>query len=117
MAKQHRELALDVMQNMPEYGYGAYNGNICTKWDYEKGEYTFNYISEEDETVTKEIVLNADMLEKAMEKLILMMVQGKYRFCGCDFLNGDPIMDGACWDAICVDALVQVAIFGDVIYG
>ena len=58
--------------------------------------------------------LTQPILEKGLSILVEKILAGELEGLG---LNSSNINDAGEWDADCADALVQCAIFGDVIYG
>jgi len=97
------EFIKDVMQNYPEYSDG--NCLKCIRHDYNRCSYIFF----DDETEFRHVV-NMPMLKKGLGILIGLTLAA-YNF-GLHF----PL-DAGDWDATDVDALVQCAIFGKIIYG
>lgn len=53
-------------------------------------------------------------LQDGLQKLADLMSAGRVQFSGLSIENFE---DPGCWDRDCADALVQCAVFGDVIYG
>lgn len=98
----YKTLANKVMQNFPEYAQCLQ----CTKWDYETGIYGFY-----DEEEKKYYTVTIDMVEKALPILKDKIDHGKL------FFKGLVWWDTGTWDCWPTDAVVQIAIFGDVIYG
>lgn len=101
----HDELIKELMQNYPEAGGG--NCLKCVNWDYLKSFYHFV-----DEETDKRYTLSLWELRKGFDILIGLALSGEYK----NFASA-AIYDGGIWDATDVDALVQCAIFGKVIYG
>jgi hypothetical protein len=103
-----RELANSIMQNYPEYSSPSIQ---CTSWKYKDGKYKFIDI-EEDKTYDVTI----DDVVKALPKFIDGVLKNKWKFFGMD---GTRVLqlDGGDYDADMVDAIVQLVIFGDVLYG
>lgn len=103
--EKHDELIKGLMENYPE----ASSGNClkCTNWDY--GGVFYHFIDEETE---KRHCVTLHGLRKGFKILINLALNGKYN----NFASS-ALYDGGNWDAIDVDALVQCAIFGKVIYG
>jgi len=99
-------LIIEVMQGYPEAGSG--NTLKCLKWKYDVCQYTFI----DEETGEKHKVFLRGLL-KGFDILMELAIRGKYK--NCNFPNG--MMDAGNWDGLDTDALVQCAIFGDVIYG
>lgn len=101
------KLIKEVMENYPEAGRS--NSLNCTGWDYKEVEFSFYDIETE-----KEHEVNLISLRKGLDKFLEIVQKGKY------FNNGispSLLSEGYTWDAQDCDALVQCAIFGEVIYG
>lgn len=105
--KKVDKLLKEVMENYPEASFCL----RCIKWKYDQCKYKFL-----DEKEDKEYLVTLSLLRKGFEILIGYILKGKYHFEGLDHSNLFDL-DGGDWDAIAIDALVQCAIFGDVIYG
>ena len=103
-----KELANDIMQNYPEYSSPSLH---CTNWKYKEGKYKFVDIEE-----NKTYVVTIDDIVKALPKFIDGIMKGRWKFCGFD---GTTVLrlDGGDYDSDSTDAVIQLAIFGDVIYG
>ena len=100
------KLIREVMENMPEYSISL----DCGMWDYKGCKYRFQDFESCE-------VYHVD-LEKLLKGYTIMrqkIADGKLH-CGLT-LDDATWFDGGSWDAGAVDALVQCAIFGDVIYG
>ena len=107
MNEEQEKLIKDVMENYPEAGRSA--SLNCTGWDYGKVEFSFFDIETD-----KEHEINLESLKKGFDKFLNIVQEGKY------FNNGvspNLLSKGYTWDAQDCDALVQCAIFGEVIYG
>jgi len=125
-------LIKEVMQNFPEAGICL----TCVDFDYNKLEFQF-WDSEVDEDSANESIVpptieNLDLirsgivedavtyklgkkeLQKGLQILVDLLSKGDLQ--GLE-INTTNINDPGNWDALCCDALVQCAIFGDVIYG
>ena len=101
----------DVTQNLPEYGLNL----KCVGWKYDKCLFKFEDFEEALENGDpKAYTVTLPMLKKGFKKLVQMIGAGRLKGLNINLGN---ITDGGEWDAECVDALVQCAIFGDVIYG
>ena len=96
------QIIKEVTENLPDYSINL----ICTGWKY--SETRFSFMNEED---GKKYVIGLPELLKGYDILAAKVAGKKLFFDGLDI--GDP----GSWDADSVDALVQCAIFGDVIYG
>ncbi len=96
------DIIKEVVQNLPEYSLSL----DCTGWKY--NELRFSFIDQED---NKKYIIGPSELSKGYD-ILKQKVEGKQlNFTGLDW------NDTGTWDASVVDALVQCAIFGDVIYG
>jgi len=126
------KLIEDVMQNFPE----ASQCLTCVSFKYEKMEFEFwDYEatpeSKEDSIVPAVIQdlnlrrsglvenavtykLTRKEIENGMKIMVELVFGGKLAGLG---LGQDNFNDAGSWDSWCADALVQCAIFGEVIYG
>ncbi len=109
--KEHKMKKEDIiksaMENYPEAGYA--NSLRCVNWNYKKTEFVFV-----DEETEEEYSVDLKKLKKGFTILLKVVEEGKY------FNNGivpNFLSKGYDWDAQDYDALVQCAIFGEVIYG
>ena len=96
-----------MMENYPEASSG--NSLRCLSWKYKEMEFEF-LDEEEDKTYTVNLVL----LKKGFNKFLKIIEDGKY------FNNGvvpNLLSEGYDSDSQDYDALVQCAIFGEIIYG
>lgn len=103
-----KALAKDIMDCYPEYSSPTLQ---CVSWKYKDGKFKFVDVEED-----KEYTVTIDDVSKAIPIFIIGVMEGKWKFCG---LSPDNILelDAGNWDADIVDAVVQIAIFKDVIYG
>lgn len=121
------EIACEVTQNLPEccmsfqcisfkYGLEYVNGQFTDK--IEPKNMKFVFVDEEGELVngkSKRYVMTIKEAEKGVIMLIDKILNGKLFFTGCkSFVD---LMDMGNWDSEVVDAMVQCAVLGDVIYG
>ena len=104
-----KTLASDLMQNYPEYS--QCNCLKCTSWKYDKGIYKFL-----DEETEKTYTVTIEQIENALPKFITGILKKKWYFTGLD-INNILQFDAGDYDAYITDAIVQLAIFNDVIYG
>lgn len=100
----------ELMENYPEYSSDSMK---CVRWKY--NEMIFDFVEYDGARVRLHTVTE-DKLVKGLDILLDKMQNRKY------FNNGPIDMqnyldDLGCWDANDVDALVQCAVFGDIIYG
>ena len=101
------QLIKSAMENYPEAGRG--NSLICVGWNYEKMSFYFV-----DEETDKRHKVDMASLKKGFKIFLKIIEEGEY------FNNGvapNLLSEGYDWDAQDYDALVQCAIFGEVIYG
>lgn len=107
------ELAKGIMQNYPEYSFCLQ----CIGWKYEKGVYLFEDEEEDEEGKPKRYTVTVEEIAaRGLPLFIKGHLEGKYHFCG--FEGGLPALrDGCSYDCPSVDAVVQLTIFGDIIYG
>lgn len=107
MARTKTKLIKELMENYPEAGVG--NSLRCLRWNYKKME--FKFLDNEEDKIYK---VNMDLLKVGLNKLLKIIEDGKY------FNNGvvpNLLSEGYDYDSQDCDALVQCAIFGEVIYG
>lgn len=111
------QLAKDIMDNMPEYAMNL----RCVGWKYEKGVFLFEELGEDEEELDGEgkpkryTVTVEEIAAKGLKTFIERTLKGTYHFCGLDGLQ--ELLDAGCYDAPAVDAIVQLTIFEDIIYG
>jgi hypothetical protein len=94
----------DVMECEPEYSSSVL---VCTHYDYAKCYFVFH-----DEETGEFHPVNRSALKFGLKKLLVDIMQGKIKL----DLNAE-LLDAGNWDSTAVDALVQYAIFDEVIYG
>lgn len=115
------EIACEVTQNLPEccmslrcisfkYGLEYVNGRFTDKINPDNMKFVF--VDEED---GKRYTMTIKEAEKGVIMLIDKILNGKLFFTGCKSFA--DLMDMGNWDADVVDAMVQCAVLGDVIYG
>ena len=104
--KQEVELVREAYENFPEASMCL----RCVKWNYKTFE--FRFIDDEDGGALK--IVNLDCALRGLRLFVAAVRAGKLPGLGlpADFLN-----DTCDWDASAFDALNQMAVFGDVIYG
>lgn len=100
-------LIREVMENFPEASSPSV---ICTKYNYAKTE--FEFLDVESDRTYK---LDLNELRKGLKQLLDVMADGGLK--GIARSVFPDVLDAGNWDADAADALVQTAIFGDVIYG
>jgi hypothetical protein len=105
--KETDQLVSEVMESFPEYSSPSLR---CISWKYKDMIFKFHDVEED-----KIYILDAPKLRKGMAKLLQMMGDGKLP--GISRYVMPDVMDAGSWDADAADALVQCAIFDDVIYG
>lgn len=105
-AQKMLELAYDIMCNYPEYSFCL----KCIGWKYSKGVFIF-YDDEEDK---RHVVTTNQIAEKGLPKFIEMVLAGKCKGLG---ISAENVLDAGQYDSIATDAVVQLTIFGEVIYG
>jgi len=103
-----KELANDIMQNYPEYSSPTLE---CTHWKYTEGKFKFLDVEE-----NKTYDVTIDDIIKALPKFIDGVLKGTWKFYGMD---GTQVLclDAGDYDSDMTDAVVQLAIFNDIIYG
>jgi hypothetical protein len=103
------KLAKDIMENYPEASEG--NCLKCVQYQYNIGRFVFV----DDETGKEHIVFTKDVA-KAIPKFIEGVLKNKWKFDGIT-ANNIMSLDAGDYDGYSIDAVVQLAIFGDVRYG
>jgi hypothetical protein len=99
--KQVRAFVKELLENLPGYSLSLY----CTKWKYEKSE--FHFVDDED---GKEYDLTLDKAVEGFEKYMKSdMWLRRHSQLG--------LLDSGAYDADDVDAIIQLAIFGELVYG
>jgi len=107
MTRSKIELIKEMMENYPEASGG--NSLRCLRWDYKNTEFEFL-----DEEENKKYQVNMNLLKVGLNKFLKVIEDGNY------FNNGvvpNLLSEGYDYDSQDCDALVQCAIFGEVIYG
>jgi alpha-mannosidase len=104
------DLAYYIMENMPEYSLSL----KCTKYNYDKGVFVFKDVEEDG----KEYIITNSDISKALTTFFKYL-GSKWRFSGIKKpSSGQEAEDIAGdFDAEATDAVIQIAIFGDIIYG
>lgn len=100
-------LAKSIMESYPEASFCLY----CTGWDYKNG--IFDFVDEENGKTYK---VTHNMVAKALPKVRAMLADKKLFLYGLNS-GKESFFDPCNWDSIASDAVVQVALFGNVIYG
>lgn len=101
------ELIRDVVQNLPEYAI-SYR---CVAYRYEEMLFEFEGIEEDHGAEYK---LGMAKFRKGMEILWQKIIAGKLPGLS---ISASNFLDPCDWDCYDLDALLQCAIEGDVIYG
>lgn len=101
----NEHLVKDLFDNFPEYAICL----VCTKWDYVNFQFKFF-----DEETGREHTINFFDAVRAFDMLTEQIDAGKFPGLG---LSTGYKVDAGLWDASAIDALAQMAIFGEVIYG
>jgi hypothetical protein len=110
-------IAMEVFQNLPEASMSL----SCTGWKYgdkDPKEFKFTFEDEEEydeNDKPKRYTVKIADAEKGVAKVIEQILAGKLFVGGLSTM--EDLMDLGNWDAEVVDACVQCAIFGEVIYG
>ena len=102
------QIACEVFQNLPEASMNLQ----CTSWKYD--DFEFKFVDYEDEEAGEHVVTLKEA-EKGVAMVIDKIMAKKLFVGGIDSI--DKLCELGNWDAEVVDACVQCAIFGDVIYG
>ena len=95
-----------AFENFPEASQGS--SLQCVGWKY--ADFVFKFV---DSETGKRYTVTLPMAVKAFKK-VLKEVGDKKLFIGVDMAN---ILDDGQWDSVGFDALAQMAVFGEVIYG
>jgi len=106
-------LAKEVYKNYPEYSTGCCMR--CTGWQYgDKPDkpFLFTFVDDE-EGDTYEV--NLKKAEAGVAILLQSWIDKKYHFYGIKELN--DLIDPCNWDQEVLDAALQCAVFGKIIYG
>lgn len=100
-----KQIANEIMENYPEFS----SGNVlqCYSWDYKKGIYKFD-----DVETGKTYTVTTTMIVKALSIFKNKVRQGRFKY-----IQSSQLSDIGNYDAVVVDAIVQIAIFDDIIYG
>jgi hypothetical protein len=98
------KLIRGVMMNYPEFSFCL----SCSLWKYD--EMKFHFVDVEEQALY--LVELGDLL-RGLKVLRGAIAAGKFAASNFDGSSED----GGSWDAVCVDALVQCAVFGEVLYG
>ena len=104
-------VALEIYQNLPECSMNL----KCLSWNYgdrNPSEFRFEFLDYEEE---ENYEIDLKKAEKGIKILMEKTLKGEYYFYGCETI--EDMSDLGNWDAEVVDAAVQCAIFGEVIYG
>lgn len=101
--------AKDIMENYPEASEG--NCLKCVQHLYNIGRFTFI----DNDTGKEYVVLRGD-IAKAVPKFIEGVLKNRWKFDGIT-ANNIFELDAGDYDGYSIDAIVQLAVFGDVIYG
>lgn len=111
--KEFEDLALDIWQNFPE----ASNGSSlqCIGYDYKEWKYKFLDTEKHDSVganAKNVLVTNKAKCLAAVAAFIVMKVQGQLQG-----IQISDFRDAGEYDAIAADAIAQLAVLGEVIYG
>jgi len=101
------ELIKSVMENYPEASFGS--PLKCKEYNYV--EVRFKFV---DEETGENYNIDINMLRKGLKILLKIVKEGGYFNCGYPPALLSKEYD---WDGQDVDALVQCAIFGEIMYG
>jgi hypothetical protein len=102
---EFEELAFEICQNMPlPSGYAFH----CPGWDYEK--MIFDLV---DNETGKKYTLNRPKILGALAAYVVMKIQGELP----GIIIDGPFSDPCSYDSESLDAIIQLAVFGEVIYG
>lgn len=107
---QEEKFIRECYDNFPEASAGA--TLRCHGWNYKKFRFSFN-----DEETGKDHVIYLPMATKGFRLFVQAVDAGKLKGLGLpanylDLEDGPGILD-----ADCFDAMAQMAVFGEVIYG
>ena len=99
------QLLNDLLQNLPECSESFY----CRSYNYK--EHVYILVDRED---GKEYILTMDKAKIGLEKFLNQVADGKFPGFRCSV---DDLLDAGNWDASIIDALLQMSVLGEVIYG
>ena len=105
--KAKEKFVRELYENMPEHSMCL----RCVGWKYD--DFKFTFIDNEEEPAKKHVV-TLPMALRGFDLLVKAVEEGKLKGLG---LSAAYKSDAGEWDACAVDALNQMAIFGEVIYG
>lgn len=105
--EQEVKLVRECYDNFPEAGECL----RCVGWDYKK--FVFEFMDEEETPVKRHVVRLPDAI-RGLRLFIAAVDAGKLRGLS---LPAHYLTDTGTWDAFAFDALNQMAVFGEVIYG
>lgn len=115
------QIALEVFQNCPEasismpcikYEYG-FKDRVNQIGEQDPSLFCFIFTDPEDDDHDYEVTI--EMAAKGVSKVIEGVLAGKLHLSGMNSIT--DLLDTGNWDAECVDAAIQFAIFGEIIYG
>lgn len=105
--------AFEILQNYPDYNSEWIR---CKKWGYNDGIENLNMefvVEYPDNSIAVETVKHSDLpsVVFSMRELAHKVIDGKLGFYGYEF------NDLGTYDAIVLDAVMQLYFFGEVVYG
>jgi len=116
------EIACEVTQNLPECSISMRCISFKYGLEYVDGKFTdkiapenMKFVFVDEEGDSKRYTMTIKEAEKGVIMLIDKILNGKLFFTGCKSFA--DLMDMGNWDSEVVDAMVQCAVLGDVIYG
>lgn len=110
------QFAMGLYENLPECNISFH----CTEWNYGDGDpkkFRSTLVDLEDEDKNgnpKKYIVDIKKAEKGVIKAIDLILSGKLHV-GINSIS--EIMDLCNWDGFAIDACLQCAVFGEVVYG
>ena len=103
-----KEIVKEMLQNYPEYSTEYLR---CIKYDYDNNHYEFKILNPADQHTYITRKLDIDIAAFAANWFAHQHVDGNLNYIGYEY------NDVGTYDADVVDAIVQKALLGDIVYG
>lgn len=100
-AGKFEPLAREIMENVPLYSLSL----TCTEWKYDEGRFTF--VDDDQDGTGKIYTLTVKDIARALKLYFNEVFDDRI----------DELLDAGNWDASMVDEIIQLAVFGEVVYG
>jgi hypothetical protein len=104
-ADEKNQMVRDILENLPEYAISF----DCLSFNYKLPAYNLR-----DQETGSIYTLTLPKAVEGFDKLCTLIDAGKLHFHG---LGPDYKVDAGQWDSLVVDALLQMSVLGEVIYG